>query len=350
MAMSESVDWLLESFHVNNDMGSSGTRSLRGKWGAVYPETTGYIVPTLYKAGELVGNDEACKVALKQIEFFSNIQNENGSFWQAMDNQSPIVFDTAQIVEGLLFIAHMSKKPRPILKMINRAVDWLGTQLDDEGRFVDHHYVPDHDPAYYARIAWLMAAGELIKYSKPRTKTKKLITRIVGLQNENKSFKDWGFHPDQPAHTHTIAYTFRGLWECANMLNDRKLRKQVRSSVHMLSHTIEEQGGIAGAYDESWQGDSAYICAVGNAQLAILYLLMYQHSGSKKYLKHVTDLMKPLVKSQRPKLVHRGAIPSSIPMSGKYQKLKYTNWTQKFYCDALYMLLTMEDRKEFVGT
>jgi len=218
-ALRSNMSWIMKSFEVNGHQGSSGTRSIRGKWGAVYPETTGYLVPTLLDYAKYFDNKKVRKVALKQLDYFKSIQNEDGSFHQAKDLTEPIVFDTAQIIIGLLRIVSELEEPEELLSMIRLSVDWLGLQLNAEGEFTSYNYVDNYNPAYYARIAWPMASGELIKYSKPRTKTKKLITRISDAQLENKLFEDMGFHPGQPAYTHTVAYTYRGLWECAEILN-----------------------------------------------------------------------------------------------------------------------------------
>ena len=338
-SLNANLTWLINSFDHNKNKGSSGTRTLRGKWGDVYPETTGYLVPTLYRLGELLDRKDACELALSQLEFFKSIQNEDGSFFQATDNDQPIIFDTAQILEGLLFIAHTCKDPKPILKMIILAVDWLGLQLDAEGVFTDYNYVENYNPAYYARVAWLMASAELIKYSKPRTKTKALIKRIATLQNKNKTFSDWSLHPNQPANTHTIAYTLRGLMECTDITHDRKIRRTFLASAKKMRDVILESG-IAGAYDQEWNGDYDFQCATGNAQLAILYTKLYRRSGDKLYLGTIVPLLLPLIKSQRKRFIHKGAIPSSIPISGPYQRYKYTNWTQKFYCDAILELFS----------
>ncbi len=282
------------------------------------------------------------KLALKQLSFLKSISNKDGSYWQSIDNKEPIVFDTAQIVLGLLSIVPMLKDPESLLARIKLSADWLGVQLDDEGEFTAHNYVESYNPSYYARIAWPMASAELIKYSKPRTKTKNLISRIAKLQQENYAFDKAGFHPRQAAFTHTIAYTLRGLWECAEILNDRKLKKRVRKSLNTLTELILKKNKVAGSYTASWRGDYSYICASGNAQLAIIYLLLYETSGHKRNLSPLEHLLGPLIKNQRKHLVNGGAVPSSIPIRGKYQRMKYTNWTQKFYCDALLKLLSLD--------
>lgn len=341
LALKENLDWLLKSFQVNKGAGSSGTRTMRGSWGAVYPETTGYLIPTVYHTADYFDNEEGKAMAMNQLAFLESIENEDGSYKQSIDIAEPIVFDTAQILHGLLFYSSMVAEPEPMLKRTRLTADWLGLQLDEEGNFISHNYVDDYNPAYYARIAWAMASAELIKYSRPRTKTKTLIKRLGDMQNQNYSFSSWGFYPDEPGLTHTIAYTLRGLWECGEILNDRKLKKKVRMSLNRLSSEISEHGAIAASYDQEWKGDYSYICAVGNAQLALLYLILFEKSGSRKFLTHIELLLKPLLKKQKTILMNKGAIPSSIPMKGKYQRFKYTNWTQKFFCDALLRLLQL---------
>jgi len=339
-ALRNNLAWIVKSFKVNKNLGSSGTRSVRGAWGPVYPETTGYLVSTLLAAAKYFEDEKLKALALQQLDFFKSIQNEDGSFHQSPTVTEPIVFDTAQIILGLLSITPELEAPKAVMNMIIKAVDWLGLQLDKEGNFTDHNYVDNYNPSYYSRIAWPMASAELIKYSKPRTKTKKLIARLAELQTTNRYFEPMGFSPEQDPYTHNIAYTLRGLWECAEIINDRKLKKKVRTSAHVLNEVILTEGKVGGSYDKDWKGDYSYQCSVGNAQLALLNMILYERSGHKENLDVVLLLLKPLFKKQGKVLLNSGAIPSSIPISGQYQRYKYTNWTQKFFSDALLKLLS----------
>lgn len=341
-ALRSNLAWIVKSFKVNNNLGSSGTRSVKGSWGPIYPETTGYLISTLLNAAVYFQDQELKELALQQLDFFKSIQNEDGSFHQSTTVTEPIVFDTAQVILGLLSITPELEAPKEVMAMIIKAVDWLGVQLDHQGLFTAHNYVEAYNPAYYARIAWPMASAELIKYSRPRTKTKKLIARLTELQQDNKYFEGMGFHPDQDPLTHTIAYTLRGLWECAEIINDRKLKKRVRTSAQILNQEILKEGKVAGSYDAQWKGDYSYQCSVGNAQLAVLNMILYERSGYKDYLDVITVLLKPLMQKQGKVLLNSGAVPSSIPIGGAYQRFKYTNWTQKFYSDALLKLLSLD--------
>ena len=47
-ALHNIFQWLLKSFEVTGDGGSSAYYALGSGWQSSYPETTGYLIPTLY--------------------------------------------------------------------------------------------------------------------------------------------------------------------------------------------------------------------------------------------------------------------------------------------------------------
>ncbi len=341
-ALTSNLKWIARSFEVNGLKGSSGKRTVYGQWGAPYPETTGYLIPTLLECSPY--NDSLREIALAQLSFIKSIQNEDGSFYQALDNKAPIIFDTAQIVIGLVALCPEVLKFEDISDVVKEAVIWMHEQLTEEGLFLEHNYVDNYNPAYYARIAMAMSQGEAIFFSKITSKTKKLIFRIADLQNADLMFDYAGFSAEETPYTHTIAYTLRGLWECALHINNKKLMHKVTDSLARLSETLLSKGKVAGRYDAHWQGDYSFICSTGNAQLALLYLLVYERLQNKKFLQVVPLLLKPLLAGQRSLSLNKGAVPSSLPIWGPYQKWSFTNWTQKFYADALVSILEMNKR------
>ena len=341
-ALKSNLKWIAKSFEVNGLKGSSGKRTVYGQWGPPYPETTGYLIPTLLKCSPY--NDSLREIALAQLSFIRSIQNQDGSFYQLVENKAPIIFDTAQIVIGLIALCPEVLKFEEIAEVTKEAVIWMHEQLTEEGLFLEHNYVENYNPAYYARIAWAMSQGEAIFFSKITKKTKKLISRIADLQNADLMFAYAGFSAEEIPYTHTIAYTLRGLWECALYTNNKKLMHKVTDSLTRLSETLLSEGTAAGRYDAHWHGDYSFICSTGNAQLALLYLLVYERLLKKKFLQVVPLLLKPLLAGQRRLSLNKGAVPSSLPIWGPYQKWSFTNWTQKFYADALVSILEMSKR------
>lgn len=336
-SLKSNLNWIVRSFEATGLQGSSKSSTIYGQWGTAYPETTGYLIPTLIAAHDY--HPEVKKIALSQLDFLKSIQNENGSFKISTSDDKPIVFDTAQIIFGLIALAGQGDNSGPTLSMLKSVVRWLQSQLDYKGHFIDHNYVSGFQPSYYARIAWALAAGECIIQSKVSTSCKQLINRILDNRTKYLSYKDSGFYKDQIPTTHTLAYTLRGLWECAEIMNSKSIKKSTAHTLDKLSQVIISNGKVAATYTEKWEGDYTYICSTGNAQLAILYLLVYKSTGLTRFLDPISLLTRPLLDSQRHLSLNKGAIPSSIPIWGPYQKMTFTNWTQKFYTDFLLLLL-----------
>ncbi len=340
-ALYSNVLWIYKSFKTNKYLGSSASRNILGQWAAPYPETTGYLIPTLLQGDRYLPDLGLSSLAEKQLHFFENLRTPEGGYHSNIKSGKPIVFDVAQILLGCLTLVPYVDKPEELLQEIELTRDWLRDLLNDEGQFISHHYIEDYQPTYYSRIAWPLAFAENVIDSKVSRRTKAMVDKILALQNDNHSFSDWGFRKGEAAYTHTIAYTLRGLWEYAEIVNSRSIKKQVTSTLKTLTTLIKNKNKVAATYDEKWAGNYNYICSAGNAQLALLYLIVYERTGREEYLDPLVILLLPLLKGQRRLSINRGAIPSSLPIWGDYQKMKFTNWTQKFFADALIKLLDL---------
>lgn len=333
--------WIEESFRVHDYRYSSGTRTMLGKWGAPYLETTGYLLSTLSEYENRYSSTTTTNILELQLASLLKLQNENGSFPQSLEEKEPIVFDTAQLLLGLITVSsRTNSQPKKALKAIKKSMEWLKENLDHDGSFIAHNYLADYNPLYYSRIAWALIQAEMIIESKGSPEAKAFINLIADKVSSSEDLKNWGLHPDQPALTHNIAYTLRGIWECAEILNDKKLFKLIKKKLNEWIERIEEQP-LAGSYSANWEADHSFICVTGHAQMCLLYLLAYDKTQKQKYLQPVSTLLKPLIKSQNKLGLNKGAVPSSIPIYGKYQRFKYTNWTQKFYADTLLQLLKL---------
>ena len=91
----------------------------------VYPEVTGYYIPTLLNWGEK-------QLALSYAEYLCSIQKDDGS-WCDYAGRNPYIFDSAQILKGLLAIRDiMPEADTHIIK----GCDWILTHLNPEGRLI----------------------------------------------------------------------------------------------------------------------------------------------------------------------------------------------------------------------
>lgn len=88
----------------------------------VYPEITGYAIPTLLAYGERA-------YATRCVECLVSIQDQAGSFADP-DQGRPHVFDTMQVLRGLLAGMHLAPAAEEAAK---RAADWLCRQAGNAG-------------------------------------------------------------------------------------------------------------------------------------------------------------------------------------------------------------------------
>ena len=92
-----------------------------------YPEVTGYFIPTLLDWGMR-------ERASQYVAWLLSIQNKDGS-WSDPKGQSPYVFDTGQVLKGLL--AYCRYRPDDQLKRaILAGCDWVVSRQQDSGRIV----------------------------------------------------------------------------------------------------------------------------------------------------------------------------------------------------------------------
>ena len=80
--VAESIAWLChaQDHSTTKDGGVSYGYSLRSGWGPSYPETTGYIIPTLLAFGENKNNEALMQRSRKMLDWLVRIQFPEGGF------------------------------------------------------------------------------------------------------------------------------------------------------------------------------------------------------------------------------------------------------------------------------
>jgi hypothetical protein len=155
------------------------------------------------------------------------------------------------------------------------------------------------------------------------------------------------FKGDEKPLTHTIAYTLRGLLESSYFFEEElklKTQKVVKKAAECILSNFELNISkftpklLPGRLDSSWNSSAKYSCLTGNAQMAIIWLKIYQLDRNKKYLDSAILILNELkkvhnLKSSNPGI--RGGIAGSYPIWGSYMRFSYPNWAAKFYADAL---------------
>src|SRR5690348_6719247 len=72
------AEWLARAQDATGCGGVSAYYALKGQWVGAYPETTGYIIPTLFRYAEVSGNAEYRERAIRMASWESDIQLAGG--------------------------------------------------------------------------------------------------------------------------------------------------------------------------------------------------------------------------------------------------------------------------------
>jgi hypothetical protein len=287
---------------------------IRG-WSASYPETTGYIVPTLLTYARISGDETARSRARRMLDWLVSIQMPAGGFQGGPIGATPtvpVVFNTGQILLGLA--AGTVEFGDAYRESMRRAADWLVGCQDRDGcwRRYSSPFALYGDAAL-ANIRWALR-----------------------LQHDNGWFERCCL--DDPARplTHTIGYTLRGVVEAYRFTGDRILAAACRRTADAIAAATTAEGFLPGRLDRHWRGKASWACLTGSAQIASCWLLLYQGTGDARLRDAafaVNRYVRRTIRTDGPDDV-RGGVKGSFPVDGRYGTYEYLNWAAKFVIDA----------------
>jgi hypothetical protein len=363
------TDWLLEALHQCDRAGFAHSWSPLFRWKAAYPETTGYLIPTLLRLHEVAEirthyaaqSIDLQNIALSQAEWLCTLQLENGAFpGLLVGSKKPSVFNTGMILFGLSAEARLLKTQAQsvtptanftpfstsIQTSLDAAIRYLFTQMDHaDGLWRKDTYQADYSPCYHVYalsglLEAVAASGVLPAQKEAWTADiNKVLGSYLAYQMDNGFFRDCGFASGQPAFTHTLAYTLQGIWNVGCALEHIAAQKAVIKSLEALMQTHQKHKKLAGTYGpDDWNGDYSFKCVTGNAQLAILCYQVSDQTVRPDLWDFGDQIMSEIYPAQQ---IHstwwqmRGAVPGSMPLWGKYMRMRYPNWAAKYWLDAV---------------
>ncbi len=331
-AASAALLWLERCIAVNAGSGASAYRHLWRGWAPPYPETTGYLIETLFDYAHIKQDVHLKELALSCAEWLLEIQLESGAFPGGLGIQGPpILFDTGQILFGLTR-AYAETNDLRYLEALKKTAEWLLLLWEQDARWQQYAYVPGYEPSYYTRVIWAMLFANQYLNSPALSQSMQAALEYYAARiTPQYSVRDWGFKPGDPAFTHTIAYTIRGFLESAVLLGDAGLLARARELANRLLQVRQAKGLLAGAYDENWNGNYRFICLTGNVQCSLIFSRLFEITGDRAYRSEAEFLLESVLKRQR----RNGALAGSFPIWGAYMPFRYPNWALKFFLDAI---------------
>ncbi len=270
-----------------------------------YPEVTGYFIPTLLRWGHR-------DLALSYAKWLCRIQKEDGS-WYDVESKAPYVFDTAQIIKGLLAIREIYPNANDHIK---KGCNWIINNIQDTGELLTPSKDEWGTKETCSELVHLYCLSPLIEASS--------IFHIS--EYKEKAYKVLNFYKNNyyseiiefSLLSHFYAYVIEGLLD----LNEYNLVKIAMKNIERFQ---SESGAIPAYHNVKW------VCSTGLFQLAgIWYRLGDPEHGNRAF--------EYACKLQNKTGGWYGSYLSenSFNEVNNYFPASEISWAAKYFLDALY--------------
>lgn len=342
-ALADSIAWLsrAQDNSASDDGGVARDFSLIDGWNSSYPETTGYIIPTLISVAKATGDQALLTRARRMLDWLVSIQFSDGGFQGSVIGAEPVIpvtFNTGQILLGLASgteeFGGVYREP------MRRAANWLVETQDEDGCWRSHRspFTEPSDKAYETHVSW--GLFEAARLEPDRGYADAAISNIhwaLNLQNQNGWFRDCCLSEPEHPLTHTIGYVLRGMIEAFRYTGkDDYLQASIKTADGLIG-AMRPQGDLPGRLDENWQGTVDWTCLTGNVQIAACWFMLHKFTGVGRYREaaiSANKFVRRTIRLDGPSEI-RGAVKGSFPVSGDYCSYEYPNWAAKFFIDSL---------------
>ena len=319
-------------------------------WIQPYPETTGYIIPTLARYGSRFNDADSLTRAAKMTAWETRIQLPDGGIQGGIYGAQPVessTFVTGQVLFGFVDAYQRSNDAAVRIAAI-RAGEWLLSCLDETGRFVrgHSHFCAPGSKAYEVRTALALAElADAVDKQTFRTAASAMADYALSCQQPNGWFDENDLEDNDRPLTHTIGYTLEGLHGLGTRLRRADCLDAVDRTLEAIIPLVSEDGFLAGRWHRDWNPAVAWACLTGSAQIAGVFLRRFSESRKSAYYTTGHRLLGFVCFTQDltvnvPGI--EGGIRGSYPVSGEYCQWCTINWAAKFFCDSLMDYLALD--------
>ena len=340
--VSAALDWLgaAQDNSLSSDGGIARDYSLVSGWRASYPETSGYIVPTLLRGQPGHPNEVPRERARAVLDWLVSIQLDGGGFQGGVIGQTPVVpvtFNTGQILIGLASgVSELGEEYRASMR---GAADWLVRTQDDDGAWRKNPtpFAKEGEKAYETHVAWGLLEAARREPSRGYAEAAlRNIRWALTKQRPNGWFADCCLNDASRPLTHTIGYALRGVVEGYRFAKDESLLDAALLTANGAMSALRSNGFLPGRLNADWSGAVTWACLTGTVQIAHCWLLLYQITSDAKFL-DAARLANSYVRARvridgTPEMC--GGVKGSFPVDGEYGQFEYLSWACKFFIDA----------------
>lgn len=343
------ADWLLRAQDATPDRGVSYgyfpcDPGNGNGWRPSYPETTGYIIPSLLAFAEHFKDDDIRGRALEMALWETEVQMASGAVQGGPvcppEKQVAAAFNTGMVLHGYT-AAYRATGDVRFVTAGRRAAEFLMADQQADGHFRTQgvFVTPHRIRTYTCLCGWaLYRFGQDTGEDRYKRAALAAVGAAVRQQRPNGWFSDNCIANPEAPLLHAIGYTLQGILEVGILSARKDLVEAVRRGTDPLLDRISGKGFIHGCFYPDWEPAAFASCLTGNAQLGLVCYRLHEHTGEAGYraaADRIVNYLKALqvMDSENPAM--NGAIAGSFPMMGRYMTAGYPNWATKYFLDCL---------------
>lgn len=350
----ELVDWLCraQDNSASGDGGVARDYSLIHGWSTSYPETTGYIIPTLLEYADRSGRTDVRDRARRMADWLVGIQLPCGGFQGGKINSRPILpvtFNTGQILLGF---AASEAKFGNYRDPMRRAADWLVKTQDADGcwRQFPSPFASAGEKTYETHVAWGLFEAARLDPGRGYDDAGLANVRWAIQWMRDNGWLDKCCLEEAPRPlSHTIGYALRGIVEAYRLSGDPAILTAARRTADGLLLASRADGYLPGRLLPDWSAGSKWVCLTGTAQIAHCWLMLFEYTRDSRYAEaafKANEFVRRTVRvSGAPEV--RGGVKGSLPISGGYGRYQYLSWAAKFLADSLMLEMDVRRRMSY---
>jgi hypothetical protein len=335
------LSWLAraQDSSASADGGVARDFSLIKGWATSYPETTGYIVPTLLAAAAVPDRREFRERARRMLDWLAAIQFPNGGIQGGKIDASvkvPVTFNTGQVLLGFCTGVRAFGSYHSAM---HAAARFLRDSLDPDGCWRRHPtpFARRGEKAYETHVSWGLFEAERLA---PGEGYGAAGLRQVGWALHKQQQNGWVadcclIQSDQPL-THTLGYYLRGVVEAHRLCGEGRFLQAAQRTADALMLVQRPDGSLAGRFRADWKPAVRWVCLTGISQIAESWFYLFETTGDRRYLTAALKgnaFVRRTIRLDGP-LDTRGGVKGSHPVDGGYGEFEYLNWAAKFTIDA----------------
>jgi hypothetical protein len=341
-AIMAALEWLgrAQDRSRSSDGGVARHYSLLTGWAASYPETTGYIVPTLLEQAERRNDASLRERARRMLDWLVSIQFPEGGFQGGIVGQQrpvPVTFNTGQILLGL---AAGTREFGDRYRMpMQKAADWLADSQDADGCWRQHRtpFAAPDDKAYETHVSWgLFEAARAGGNPGWGEAGLRQVRWALTKQRANGWMESCCLSNPLSPLTHTLGYALRGILEAWRFSQIDDFLAAGRRLGDGLLTAQRSDGSLPGELKSDWSSGASWACLTGIVQIAHCWLILFGATGERNYrdaASAANAFVRRTVSWDGPDDI-RGGVKGSFPIDGDYGRFEYLNWAAKFFIDS----------------